>query len=391
MTLRAATLGMVLTLTTTALASSGVPRDGVPFNGRTSYAVVEDGRAFNLDALTVAAWVKLNHQEGSQVFFNRGEPGGLFTLYTFQGRVRMLVEYQPGEYTHANCPVPPADKWVHLAGTYDGKQIRLYLDGKPASRVEAPGHIPASDAPLYLGAVMPALRTLNGMIADARIWNRALSADAIRRLALGREDEAMAEGLVGCWNKASLEGDRWANRATPALPASYHANPKVTLRRADGYRGIWYSNQRQNDEYVYKYSGGLGTYCAKHRPFAVYCKEVDKTFFCYGGTDKKLSTLLHMVSYYDHATGTVPRPVILLDKHTNDAHDNPVISVDDAGHIWIFSTTHGAAPTSFLHRSKEPYNIEAFERVSLEALGNNHSYSQPHYLSGLGFLFMHTH
>jgi hypothetical protein len=25
-----------------------------------------------------------------------------------------------------------------------------------------------------------------------------------------------------------------------------------------GYRGIWYMNQKSNDEYVYKYSGGLG-------------------------------------------------------------------------------------------------------------------------------------
>jgi len=54
-------------------------------------------------------------------------------------------------------------------------------------------------------------------------------------------------------------------------------------QQADGYRGIWYMNQPSNDEYVYKYSGGMGTYCAKHKPFAVYCKAVNKTFFCYGG------------------------------------------------------------------------------------------------------------
>ena len=60
---------------------------------------------------------------------------------------------------------------------------------------------------------------------------------------------------------------------------------RLTLNQKDtGYRGIWYYNQPSGDEYVYKYSGGLGTYCAKHRPFAVYRPEVDKTFFCYGGT-----------------------------------------------------------------------------------------------------------
>ena len=58
----------------------------------------------------------------------------------------------------------------------------------------------------------------------------------------------------------------------------------ITLNQKDtGYRGIWYYNQPSGDEYVYKYSGGLGTYCAKHRPFAIYRPQVDKTFFCIRG------------------------------------------------------------------------------------------------------------
>ena len=114
--------------------------------------------------------------------------------------------------------------------------------------------------------------------------------------------------------------------------------PVKRLPTADGYRGIWYYNQKTNDEYVYKYSGGLGTYCAKHIPQAVYAKEANKTFFVYGGTADDENRLLHMVSFYDHETGTVPRPRILLDKQTDDAHDNPVIMLDDAGHIWVFSS-----------------------------------------------------
>ena len=87
----------------------------------------------------------------------------------------------------------------------------------------------------------------------------------------------------------------------------------ITMNQKDtGYRGIWYMNQPSGDEYVYKYSGGLGTYCAKHQPFAVYCEKAGKTFFCYGGTTKDSNRqLLHMVSYFDHKTRTVPGPTIL--------------------------------------------------------------------------------
>lgn len=154
------------------------------------------------------------------------------------------------------------------------------------------------------------------------------------------------------------------------IPYQLHAQQPVTLnQKAGGYRGIWYMNQPSDDEYVYKYSGGLGTYCAKHKPFAIYCKEVNKTFFCYGGaTPENSRQLLHMVSYFDHATQKVPRPTVLLDKHTSDAHDNPVISIDGDGHIWIFSTSHGRARPSFIHRSVRPYDIDEFELVTATRL-----------------------
>ncbi len=151
---------------------------------------------------------------------------------------------------------------------------------------------------------------------------------------------------------------------TPAAVAATEETSVTLNQKDDGYRGIWYMNQPSGDEYVYKYSGGLGTYCAKHRPLAVYCPTVEKTFFCYGGTTSDdQRQLMHMVSFYDHRTGTVPRPTVLLDKKTDDAHDNPVICVDASGYIWIFSTSHGRARPSYIHRSREPYSVEAFDRV----------------------------
>jgi hypothetical protein len=184
--------------------------------------------------------------------------------------------------------------------------------------------------------------------------------------------------------------------------SSGHAQvPDITLNdKADGYRGIWYMNQPSFDQYVYKYSGGLGTYTAKHRPFAIYCPPVNKTFFCYGGTtDASNTALLHMVSYFDHAAGLLPRPTILLNKQTDDAHDNPVIAVDGAGYIWIFSTSHGTSRPSYIHRSRRPYDIDSFELMAATAKGtsgeqkipiDNFSYMQVWYRAGSGFLAFFT-
>ncbi len=158
------------------------------------------------------------------------------------------------------------------------------------------------------------------------------------------------------------------------------------FEKDDGYRGIWYYNQPSKDEYKYKYSGGFATYPQQHAPIAIYSKAANKTFFCYGGTAKGKQELLHMVSYYDHATGMVPRPTILLNKQTEDAHDNPTISIDGAGHVWIFSSAHGTSRPSFIHRSRKPYAVDDFELIEK----TNFSYTQPWFFEGRGFLFLHT-
>nr|MBA3484047.1 BNR-4 repeat-containing protein [Pirellulales bacterium] len=96
--------------------------------------------------------------------------------------------------------------------------------------------------------------------------------------------------------------------------------------------------------------------------------------------------LAAMVSYFDHATGLVPRPRVVLIKPTDDAHENPTLQIDEAGHVWIFSNTHGPAGNSYIFRSTLPYSIDEFEEV----LRTNFSYSQPHVVPGEGFLFLHT-
>jgi len=162
------------------------------------------------------------------------------------------------------------------------------------------------------------------------------------------------------------------------------------LPTADGFRGIWYANQKSDDEYVYKYSGGMATYPQQHLPIAVHTPKAHKTFFVYGGTtaqkDDDKQVLLHMVSYFDHATGQVARPRILLNKKTSDAHDNPTLQIDQAGHLWVFSPSHGTGRPSFVHKSLEPYAIDRFERIA----ETNFSYSQPWHVPGEGFLFLHT-
>ncbi len=158
-------------------------------------------------------------------------------------------------------------------------------------------------------------------------------------------------------------------------------------KKADGYRGIWYSCNSLKGRFPYKYSGGLATYCAKHIPLAYYAEKAQKTFFVYGGT-KGLSEenrLLAMVSYYHHGTHTVPKPTILMEKGTSDAHHNPTIMLDDDGYVWVFVSSHGGKD-GFIYRSEEPYSVDSFQLVQRTEF----TYPQPWFLEGIGFIFLHT-
>lgn len=161
-----------------------------------------------------------------------------------------------------------------------------------------------------------------------------------------------------------------------------HAAEPFVLEKDTGYRGIWY--QIKTKEGI-KYSGGLATYPQQIRPMAIYSAEANKTFFVYGGRSKEKNELLHMVSYFDHATKTFPRPRILLNKKTSDAHDNPALAIDSDGHLWIFSNTHGPQKRSSIHRSVKPHSIDAFETVAAEI---SLSYGQPWFLGGRGFMLI---
>jgi len=138
-------------------------------------------------------------------------------------------------------------------------------------------------------------------------------------------------------------------------------------QKIDGYRGIWFE-LNQKYEYGDKYSGGLGTYTAKHIPLAIYAAEVDKTFFVYGGTTQQEEKhLLCMVGVFDHKTRKVSKPTVAYDKlGVDDPHDNPSIMIDDSGYIWIFVSGRGRKRTGIKLKSTLPYNIDSFEIISEE-------------------------
>ena len=174
-----------------------------------------------------------------------------------------------------------------------------------------------------------------------------------------------------------------------------HADDSTRKPKDDGYRGIWFTLGQYSDkpyakrfwDYGDKYSGGLGTYTAKHVPIAVYAPEVKKTFFCYGGAKEGKRYLYNMISYYDHEKDRVPRPTIIHDKKgVDDPHEDSSMTIDETGHIWVYVAGRGGRRPGFVYRSMKPHDIEHFERISSDEI----CYPQPFAVAGAGILELFT-
>ena len=81
-----------------------------------------------------------------------------------------------------NTPADWANKWHHIAGTYDGKNVKLYLDGKEAASTPCSFGIVSGPNPVGIGADLtydaqnpnvPA--NFKGVIDNVRIYDKALT------------------------------------------------------------------------------------------------------------------------------------------------------------------------------------------------------------------------
>ena len=81
-----------------------------------------------------------------------------------------------------------AGKWYHLAGTYDGTRLKIYVNGKLEAEEAYTGLLRSDHAPIHLGGGKLSGTdwgnqfTANGTIDEVAIWDRALSADEILRV-----------------------------------------------------------------------------------------------------------------------------------------------------------------------------------------------------------------
>ena len=137
------------------------------------------------DKITLAAWVKMDDAGNSkfQPFVSKGD-----YTYAIKHHSRNVIEfviYDDGFWQVAHFPVDSSFNhvWHHVAGTYDGNKLKLYVDGKLEATTAYAGSIASGTYNLNIGSNSEARgRFYSGAIDDLRIYDYALSEKEIEKL-----------------------------------------------------------------------------------------------------------------------------------------------------------------------------------------------------------------
>ena len=117
-----------------------------------------------------------------------------------------------GVTQHADGQEPdPVGHWSHLAVTYDGGVVRLYVNGSEVSSRSTAGTIRQTPDPLWIGGNQPYGEYFDGEIDDVRVYDRALEPAELRAEMSGplrRADSTGRSGLVAAYEFDAGSGRR---------------------------------------------------------------------------------------------------------------------------------------------------------------------------------------
>jgi hypothetical protein len=133
--------------------------------------------------MTLEAWVKPTTLSGWRALLVKEQPTDLsYGLYANSDTSTPagIVYIGSGELDTRGAGQLSLATWTHLAASYDGANLRLYINGVQVSSRAVSGLMPASAGALRIGGDSIWGEYFNGLIDDVRIYNRALSASEIQ-------------------------------------------------------------------------------------------------------------------------------------------------------------------------------------------------------------------
>ena len=203
------------------------------FDGSSKYV---DCGVINLNgnAVTFECWVKPNSFKTVSPYISSimgMEDGGSNTAEIRLGdggisasQVQFVLQLGSTTAKLASASQLTAGVWTHIAATYDGAAMRLYINGVLNSSQSATGTI-VGNAAFTLGRNYAASRSLDGRLDEVRVWTRARTAAEIAASACSAGSSTNLEAYWRCNESPAL--------ATTDVTGHGHTGNFVSMSTSD--------------------------------------------------------------------------------------------------------------------------------------------------------------
>jgi glucose/arabinose dehydrogenase len=167
------------TASSTSWAPLGRYGSALSFTSGASWVTVPDSASLDLtNGVTLEAWINPSALAGSwrTVIFKQTGGGMAYALFAANGSNRPAGQVQIGGEQNAVGPAALAlNTWTHLATTYDGAALRLYVNGNQVASRAQTGSAAVSTGVLRIGGNSIWSEPFRGLIDEVRIYDRALA------------------------------------------------------------------------------------------------------------------------------------------------------------------------------------------------------------------------
>jgi hypothetical protein len=147
------------------------------FDGNGSnYVSAPANAALDLSVFTVDAWIYPTSSTGARYILDK-TASGVGTNYYLALTTDNLVEFgfNDGNYRFVDSATSvPVNQWSHVAGTYDGSTIKVYINGTLSNSFVFSGSPPTGEA-IRMGVDNSGSYAFTGNIDEVEVFSRALT------------------------------------------------------------------------------------------------------------------------------------------------------------------------------------------------------------------------
>jgi hypothetical protein len=173
--------GNIGTIANATWTTTGVYGDALAFNGISSWVTIKDSPSLNLTkSMTLEAWVKPATLVDWAAILLKERPNGLsYSLYATGAGVSPPSTFinvgGPDQNTYGTA-ILPLNTWTHVASTYNGNALKLYINGNLVGSEPVNGNMmESSSGVLRIGGDSVWGEYFQGLIDEVRVYNKVLT------------------------------------------------------------------------------------------------------------------------------------------------------------------------------------------------------------------------